>query len=308
MKFTTSKTTAKLRIKVSIRLDDECKNGHENFAITGETWELVRGQWREDSCGCIHDEIAEHFPQFAPFVALHLCTNKGVPMHAVENGFYWYRGIFPKSFPKSTEPNKSKEECKEIMLESLRLSEDQFQRLVEMSPRTKLEFSHALETLGMRKQWQDEANAAIAQLEALTGETYTPAPNQRETWEPLTAEQVAEIEARKANGYYTAEQVARRDEAALAEKIEQAVNGINANFEKDVLKLENNRKVALYFASRGMFNVNAIFYDHTNELAFNWSSTSRLWTRDEFDKFTATAKMSDFPSGMTLAFNDRPKY
>ena len=200
MKFTTSKTTAKLKIKVNIRLDDECKNGHENFAITGETWEVVRGQWREGSCGCIHDEIAEHFPQFAPFVALHLCTNKGVPMHAVENGFWWLTGIFPSIRPDFNPTTgrgaQTPEQCKASMLESLRLSEDQFQRLVEMSPRTKLEFSHALENLGMRKQWQDEANAAIAQLEALTGETYTPATNQRETWEPLTSEQVAEIEDR----------------------------------------------------------------------------------------------------------------
>ena len=160
----------------------------------------------------------------------------------------------------------------------------------------------------MRKQWKDEANAAITQLEALTGETYTPAPNQRETWEPLTSEQVAEIEARKANGYYEPCAVAERDKSALAAKIEKAVSDINADFEKAVLKLENNRKVALYFASRGMFDVNAIFYDHTNQLSFNWSSTSRLWTRAEFDAFAATARMSDFPSGMTLAFNECPKY
>ena len=42
--------------------------------------------------GCCHGLILEHFPQFADLVALHLSDNDGVPMHALENGFYHLGG------------------------------------------------------------------------------------------------------------------------------------------------------------------------------------------------------------------------
>jgi len=40
-----------------VRYDDECGNGHNTFAITGEIWRAKQGQpiGRDcESCGCIH--------------------------------------------------------------------------------------------------------------------------------------------------------------------------------------------------------------------------------------------------------------
>lgn len=44
------------------------------------------------SGGAGHDEILKHFPRFADLAALHLCDIDGVPMHAVENGWYILAG------------------------------------------------------------------------------------------------------------------------------------------------------------------------------------------------------------------------
>lgn len=72
------------RIKATVRYDDDCGNGHNSFAITGEIWQRRRGVV---TCGCIHDEIAKHFPKLKPFIKWHLMSSDG-PMHYVANSLY----------------------------------------------------------------------------------------------------------------------------------------------------------------------------------------------------------------------------
>ncbi|QMV30038.1 hypothetical protein [Providencia phage vB_PreS-Stilesk] len=77
-----------MRIKAELRFDDECGNGHNSFAITGE---IVNPRKRGDNaiecCGCIHDEIAEHFPELAHLIKWHLCSTES-PVHYVANTCY----------------------------------------------------------------------------------------------------------------------------------------------------------------------------------------------------------------------------
>jgi hypothetical protein len=77
------------RIIANVRHDDECGNGHNTFSITGEIDEKNpgNGRWREYSGGCIHDKIAEHFPELAPFIKWHLMSADG-PLHYVANTMY----------------------------------------------------------------------------------------------------------------------------------------------------------------------------------------------------------------------------
>lgn len=74
-------------LRATVRFDDECGNGHNSFAITGE---ISEGGHR--SCGCIHGEIAKRFPQLAPLIKWHLCDSTG-PMHYLANARYWAGGI-----------------------------------------------------------------------------------------------------------------------------------------------------------------------------------------------------------------------
>lgn len=68
------------KITVTVRYDDQCGNGHNTFSITGET--TVRG--REDTGGCIHEEIAKHFPELQHLIKWHLVSSDG-PMHYIAN-------------------------------------------------------------------------------------------------------------------------------------------------------------------------------------------------------------------------------
>ena len=61
------------KLSVNIRLNDECKNGHQDFAITG-TRHLKNGDI--GGGGAIGNEIAKKYPEFAIFDRLHLCDYK----------------------------------------------------------------------------------------------------------------------------------------------------------------------------------------------------------------------------------------
>ncbi len=72
-------------LTVKLRYDDECGNGHNTFAITGEVREV--GKRRLESCGCIHDTIKKVFPEFEHLIKWHLCSSDG-PMYYIENTLY----------------------------------------------------------------------------------------------------------------------------------------------------------------------------------------------------------------------------
>lgn len=77
---------------IYIRHDDQCGNGHNTFAITGSLYEgehktEPRSERNLISCGCIHDDIAKHAPEFAPFIKWHL-TSTDAPMHYIANTCY----------------------------------------------------------------------------------------------------------------------------------------------------------------------------------------------------------------------------
>lgn len=75
------------RITAEIRLDDQCNNGHETFAVTADIREAHAGYWKEYAGGCCHDEIAKRFPELAHLIKWHLTSTDG-PMHYIANTVY----------------------------------------------------------------------------------------------------------------------------------------------------------------------------------------------------------------------------
>lgn len=68
-----------------VRYDDECRNGHNSFSITG----TIRVPGKRDcaACGCLHEEIAQAFPELAHLIKWHLSSSDG-PMHYIANTSY----------------------------------------------------------------------------------------------------------------------------------------------------------------------------------------------------------------------------
>lgn len=76
------------RITCTIRHDDECRNGHNSFSVTGDIHEKTRIGWRHYSGGCIHEEIVKHFPEYAHLLKWHLMSTDEGPMHYIANTVY----------------------------------------------------------------------------------------------------------------------------------------------------------------------------------------------------------------------------
>lgn len=82
-------------LRVELRFDDECRNGHNTFAITAE---VRRPKARDiEAGGCMHEEIARIFPELEPLIKWHLVSSDS-PMHYVANAVYHagdrdYRGL-----------------------------------------------------------------------------------------------------------------------------------------------------------------------------------------------------------------------
>ncbi|MDB4461683.1 hypothetical protein N9043_01885 [bacterium] len=73
---------------VTIRHDDSCGNGHNTFSVTGSLYRgLVRSDRLLESCGCIHEDIKIHFPEFKNILKWHLMSTDE-PLHYIANTMY----------------------------------------------------------------------------------------------------------------------------------------------------------------------------------------------------------------------------
>lgn len=256
--------------KIKIRLNDECKNGHQDFAITADIYE-ANGKnrdgetvWRNIGGGCMHDEILEIAPEFAPFVALHLCDYLGRPMYAVENGFYHLRKGLGNT--KRDDPNFGAEYA-----EYYRITPAQFKALDRCE--NELQFKIALDRLGILDQWKIDADKAIAILESLTGQTFI-VDSVRSQYTPATPEELAAETERIAAGYYTPIAKAYREK----EKIVAIASKMRAELDAEIalLNLEYGIKMQVLGLGGPEALKASIFYKHSKTLAFNWNSYSDI--------------------------------
>jgi hypothetical protein len=239
------------RFVIEIRLDDECKNGHEDFAITGTGWYKSSHFKDCDICGCVHEEILKLRPDLKIFVDLHLCDRKGVPMYAVENGFYHLKNK-PEYLPKF-----------------LMLLPGEFDLFKDCPD--KLYFQYLVEKLQLPQRWQDKANGAILLLEQLTGEKYVD-NSKKDTYIMLTPEQLADVEQKIADGFYSPEQIGKRKADEKAERIAKKIKEIRNRTAKKYADELMDDKIHIWALMHGFEkeNENMIFYNHTRQIKFNW--------------------------------------
>jgi hypothetical protein len=291
------------KLVIKIRLNDECRNGHEDFAATADAFDT---NGRDIAGGCLHDEILRAVPEFAPFVALHLCDAEGVPMHAMANGFFWLAGSMPDAFPKATKPNESPEKCARMLADHFRMTPAEVAELQSAGVRDQTHLSAWLESRGYRARWQAEASAAIAALERLTGARFKSAATRR-NWEPVSPDALADMAEKEASGYYSQEQTAARDEACRAEERARRIAAIHAEHAARVAKSTAELQTRLFLAENDAPTGNVIYYGHTNTLCFNYNEPrfrtyEKTWTREEFDVLTGMADMTKLPTGLKFEF------
>lgn len=106
-----------LRLKVEARLYS-LGGQKPYFSVTGE--EYVPGEDDCRACGCLHAQILGQWPELQLIVDLHLSDYDGVPMHAVENAWYWAYGT---EFDPTKRGLGGKVDARKILAKHLRITE-----------------------------------------------------------------------------------------------------------------------------------------------------------------------------------------
>ena len=60
------------------------------FTAVANVWDTRYRAGDPDSCGQNHEIISAAFPHLRDIIALHMSNIDGVPMHAIENGWYFF--------------------------------------------------------------------------------------------------------------------------------------------------------------------------------------------------------------------------
>ena len=247
---------------IKIRLNDECKNGHQDFAITATIYE--KGKPRTDrymiAAGCCHDEIVESKPELKIFVNLHSCDWEGIPMYAIENGFFHLKNGFNDEKPDMPV-------FKEKFCEYYRLTDLQFDQL--KTCKNQLQYALKLQELGILKQWKQEADTAISLLESMTGKSFV-VDSRKTQFNAPTPEAIKEEQEKQEAGYYTTEAEAQREQ----EKQKGILLDLEAARDKDIKmaveEFEVKKQVLLTGGEKALRN--CIFHNHSRTLSFNWKS------------------------------------
>lgn len=262
------------QLVVYIKLNDECKNGHQDFAITGD---LYKGSGRGDgsfiSGGCIHEEILQDCPEYKLFTDLHLCDYNGVPMHAVANGYYHL-----------SQGDMDKEKyCKYY-----RITSDIYDQLKD-SP-DQLHFGYMLKKLGVLDIWKAEALEGISILESLTGDKFL--NDSKRSQYSMTEDELKRVEELINQGYYIPSKVEERKEKDILDKKSKQIKDAEETFEKTVEKARIELTLGLIAIELFGKKDNIIYYSHTNKCVLNWSDSYyyKKYSETEFKMFLDVAK------------------
>lgn len=260
-----------VNIYIQISLDDDCKNGHEDFSITGEVFKHTSTNSKSDrfciTAGCIHDDILRHFPEYEIFIDLHLCDFEGSPMYSIGNGFYHL-----------------KNNQKDYLIKHWQITEEEFRMFKLMAEDEKF-FHYLIQKKEINLRWQNKANEAIKKLQELTGKTFKSTATRRH-FTPLTPEQMNEFEKLVNSGYYTPEAIEERRIKAIEEKKQLKLKNLQDDFIKKSNLAEIEYCIKYTLIKNGFNEKNVIFYTHTKEVTFNWNSSeyNKAFTEEEYKK------------------------
>ena len=138
----------KFIITIKARLNDECKNGHEDFGLTYDMWENVVSNktWCAGGCAAGNDDqiVRKAIRTFGlePVERVHLSDMNGVPMYPTANAIY-----------------HAKNSGFEVFRDYLRLTDEEAKQAFYIDDELGL-YVWLLDN-GIIDRWKNEANEAI---------------------------------------------------------------------------------------------------------------------------------------------------
>jgi hypothetical protein len=249
---------------ITVRLDDEGKNGHADFSITGTSYAAGKIKCERNSIrsGAIGDAIAAAFPEFAIFNRLHLCDFDGAPMYALSNGYYHLKRMQTAEFCAYFN-------CTPAERDAFVLAENE------------AHFAILLNASDVPARWKADADAAIKLLEEWTGKEFVNDSTRRNFIAPAPAE-VEEYARKVAEGYYTPEAKKQRADKQAADARAVQFAAIEKERAARIAKADQEYKVKRAVLTAGLPLDNFIYYDHTATGVFNWKDYGEKITPEQF--------------------------
>lgn len=262
---------------INIRLDDECKNGHQDFSITATFYQPNKSRYDRNMIfgGCCHDEILKILPELSIFVKLHLCDFKGAPMHASANAFYHI-----------------KRETKEKFQEYYNFITDEEYKTL-LSAESEEVFKYYLFNLGIVYKWEKLAKEGIKTLERLTGNEFIN-DSKRSQLEPLTNEDFNRIKKGIEDGFYSAENIEARAEEKKKVENKAIIDKLKADASKQIEAIRKELNLKVWLNSKGISLENCIYYKHSKTLTFNWLDYKDTLSEEDFNKLCNNLTPKDY--------------
>lgn len=236
-----------------IGLNDDCKNGHLTFSFTGEIKVKKRnGRFHTYISGAIADVIAYFKPELEKFNRLHLCNHLGQPTFINDIRFHINEG-----------------KTNEQIAEMYNISNLEAIEILRNASDNKDLFHYLVFHLGVADAWEKQAKEAIREMEAKTGLALK-IENKDKVYKQFDAEKCNDMAYLFKHGYATKEMKQVREETARSKKRLEELAEIEKEFAKSVEKAKRIYEVKKAVVSFGIAWNNVVFYDHKNELCFNW--------------------------------------
>ena len=281
--------TEKANCVISIRLNDECKNGHEDFGITATFWELnkPRNDVNMYMCGCCHEEILKFRPDLKIFIDLHLNDFRGYPMYYIENGFYHL-----KNMPKDE------------FMEYSKVDETGYEILKKASDKDEYGYL-LLNKLENHKVWEKLAEEGMKILEELTGKVFE-----------SRGKKLYDIDKYKTlkfpEDWFDDERVEKRRKESLLYKINEKVSAMEKEHKRKIEEMQNEFSIKKSLMQLGFLDLfNTRHYLDKREFHINVkkivlssgykienSNTFYTFTQEDYEKMHI-----QLPAGYRLIFN-----
>ena len=281
--------TEKANCVISIRLNDECNNGHEDFSITADFWKLERPKTDKNWImgGCCHEEILKIRPDLKIFVDLHLNDFRGYPMYYIENGFYHL-----KNMPKDK------------FMEYAKVDEEGYKLLKKASDEN--EYGYLLiNKLENHKIWENLAEEGMKILEELTGKVFE-----------SKGTRLYDIDKYKTlnfpEDWFDDERVEKRRKESLLYKINEKVSAMEKEHKRKIEEMQNEFSIKKSLMQLGFLDLfNTRHYLDKREFHINVKKTVlSSGYKIENSKFSHTFTQDDYeqmhiqlPAGYRLIFN-----
>lgn len=236
-----------------IGLNDDCKNGHLTFSFTGEIKVKKRnGRFCTYISGAIADVIAYFKPELEKFNRLHGFNHLGQPMFIDDIRFHINEG-----------------KTNEQIAEMYNISNLEAIEILRNASDNKDLFHYLVFHLGVAETWEKQAKEAIREIEAKTGLTLK-IENKDKVYKQFDAEKCETLENLYQLGFASKQAKQYRMQQAAEEKKAKELAEIEKEFAKAVEKAKRIYEVKKAVISYGIAWNNVVFYDHKNELCFNW--------------------------------------